>query len=185
VLPEGRYDVSIPVAAARGVLVLHPHPDMGGNRFNPVVDAIYRRAVAGGLAACRFDFSSSEPSVAISEATQALDLLPSVPATVVGYSFGAAVAAAVTDARIDRWVLVAPPFGRLLPAERLPIGADHRPKLLLVPTHDQFCPPAAAAAEVVGWTATTVEEVPGSDHFLARASAAVASRAMVFVSGEP
>jgi alpha/beta superfamily hydrolase len=44
---------------------------------------------------------------------------------------------------------------------------DPRPKLLLVPEHDQYCDPAGASLLVDGWTATTVQVVPGADHFLA------------------
>jgi alpha/beta superfamily hydrolase len=179
-LPEGAYDLVVPPDANRGVLALHPHPDMGGDRFHPVVGAVFDAAVERGWAACRFDLSSSSLEVAATELAAALDLLPPVPVTVVGYSFGAIVAARSVDARIDRWVLVAPPLGRLVAAGTLPAGADHRPKLLLAPAHDQFCPPSAAAAEVAGWTATTVEEVAGADHFLAGAAAAVADRAMAW-----
>ena len=42
-LPEGRYDLVDPPGAERAVLVLHPHPEYGGDRRNPVVDAVFRR----------------------------------------------------------------------------------------------------------------------------------------------
>jgi alpha/beta superfamily hydrolase len=162
------------------VLVLHPHPDWGGNRFHPLVQTVFLGAGEVGMAACRFDFSSGEVDVAVDEAHEALDLLPDAPVSVVGYSFGAAIAARVVDPRIVSWVLVAPPFGVHVSAADLAAGADHRPKLLLVPQHDQWCPPEVAAAETSSWIGTTVETVPMSDHFLAGATSAVARRALDF-----
>jgi alpha/beta superfamily hydrolase len=149
---------------------------MGGDRFNPVVDALWRAAGGAAWAAVRFDLSSSDPAVAVAEATEALDLLPPAPTVaLVGYSFGSTVAARLTDPRVDRWVLVAPPLVHV-PADGLAAGAEERPKLLLVPSHDQFCPPDAAADAVAGWAATTVEPVEGADHFLAGATSRVADR---------
>jgi alpha/beta superfamily hydrolase len=183
VLAEGAVDVHAPAGAPAGVVLLHPHPDMGGDRFNPVVDAVWRAAVDAGWAAVRFDFSSSDRVAAANEAAWALDLLPSTPVVgLVGYSFGAAIAAGLDDDRIDRWVLVAPPFGSHVPAADLPAGADERPKLVLVPAHDQFCPPAAASTQTAAWQATTIEPVPGVDHFLAGATRAVADRVLAWLA---
>jgi alpha/beta superfamily hydrolase len=182
-VPEGRYDLVAPDHAAAAVLVLHPHPEMGGDRFHPVVDAVFLDAAAAGWAACRFDFSSGRVAVSVEEARWALDLLPDAPVTVVGYSYGAAVAAALVDPRIAAWVLVAPPFGAHVPAAGLPAGGDARSKLVLVPEHDQWCPPAIAAAETVSWTATEVETVPMADHFLAGATTTVADRVHAQVNG--
>lgn len=145
---------------------------------NPVVESVHRAATAAGLAAHRFDFSSSAMDVAVAEA---LAHLPDEPTAVVGYSFGALVASRLTDERITGWVLVAPPLDP--GAGEAPVAADPRPKLLLVPAHDQFCPPAAAREATAGWTATTVEEVAGADHFLAAGLGRVAGRALEFVTG--
>lgn len=178
-LDDHRYDLVAPIDAAAAVLVLHPHPDMGGDRFNPVVDAVFRAAVGRGWAALRFDFSSSDVPTASAETVEALDLLPAAPFVgVVGYSFGAAIAARLDDERIAAWALIAPPFGARFPADDLHIGADPRPKLLLSPAHDQFCPPDAATAATTSWSNTTVEPVASADHFLAGALDAVATRAL-------
>lgn len=181
-LPGHRFDLVTPPHASKAVLVLHPHPEMGGDRFNPVVDTVYREATSRGWAAVRFDFSSSDFEVAVAEATSALDLLPVVPQLgVVGYSFGAAVAARLVTADIDAWALVAPPFGHRFPADDLPVGADNRPKLLLSPEHDQFCPPDAAAMATVAWRNTTVEPVASTDHFLTGFLSRVATRALDWI----
>ncbi len=176
---DHRYDLVAPTDAPLGVLVLHPHPDMGGDRFNPVVDAVFRAATGRGWAALRFDFSSSDLDVAEGEASLALDLLPPVPRlAVVGYSFGAAVAVRVDDPRLAAWALIAPPFGPRFPVADLPVGADKRPKLMLSPAHDQFCPPDAAVAATEGWVNATVEPVASADHFLTGFLDLVADRAL-------
>ena len=165
------------------MLVLHPHPDMGGDRHNPVVDAVFRAAVARGWAAIRPDLSSSDLAVAGAEAADALALLPAGPPLwVVGYSFGAIVASGLVDERIAGWVLVAPPFGAMFDGASAPIGPDPRPKLVLVAAHDQFSPPARVAEVTGAWAATESDEVPGADHFLAGATARVAERACDWIA---
>jgi alpha/beta superfamily hydrolase len=181
---DGRFELAVPEGANLGFVLLHPHPDYGGDRFNPVVQALYDAVLAAGWAAIRFDFSSSSPSSALAEATDAMDRLPpGLPVVVAGYSFGAGIATQLIDERIVRWVLVAPPFGSL-GLDTGAIASDPRPKAVLSPAHDQFCPPDAARAATRGWTATTVEIAEGADHFLAGATARVAAWAVELVRGD-
>jgi uncharacterized protein len=178
---DGGFDLVVLDGAELGVVVLHPHPDYGGDRFNPVVQALFDAVLAEGWAAVRFDFSTSDIGRATAEATEALARLPEqLPVVAAGYSFGAGVATQLVDPRIDRWVLVAPPLG-LLGIETGAIATDSRPKLVLSPTHDQFCPPATATQATADWAATTVEPVEGEDHFLAGATSRVAARAIAFI----
>ncbi len=163
--------------------MLHPHPDHGGDRHNPVVTAVDRAAASRGWTAACPDLTSGDLDVAAADAARALDLLHDHgPITVVGYSFGAAVASRLLDERIDGWVLVAPPFGLLLDGATAPAGPDARPKLLLVPAHDQLSPPERAATATDDWVATEVEVVDGADHFLAGATSAVADRACGWIA---
>lgn len=144
-----------------------------------VVAALWAALPPAGVAAVRFDLRTASVDDGAAEARSALDLLPEgVPLAIVGYSFGAIVASRCVDDRLAGWVLIAPPFGTALPAAGAPIGEDPRPKLVLTPTHDQFCPPAAAAAEVAGWESTAVEEIASADHFLAGSTVLVAERAV-------
>lgn len=183
VLADHRYDLVVPPDAPVAVLVIHPHPAMGGDRFNPVVDSVHRAAITRGWASLRFDFSSSDLEIAAGEASMALDLLPRTPRTaVVGYSFGAAVAVHVDDQRLDAWALIAPPFGDRFPVTDLSVATDERPKLLLSPAHDQFCPPAAAAAATAQWVNAIVEPVASADHFLAGFTGDVAARALDWIA---
>jgi alpha/beta superfamily hydrolase len=87
------------------------------------------------------------------------------PLWLAGYSFGAAVALDVAHPRIDGWLAVAPPLA-VMPGPRI-AGADHRPKHLLVPGHDQFSPPDATAEAVAEWRNTDTTVLPSADHFLA------------------
>jgi uncharacterized protein len=153
---------------ARGLAVLlHPHPDFGGDRFHPFVESLFRRLPDIGVNAIRFDFSSSELSTAREEVVAAVDegaaRWPQLPTILVGYSFGAGVAAGIVDQRIAGWFLLAPPSAMLLTST---IGGDPRPKAVLVPEQDQFYPPTEVARVVAGWQRTTVTTLPNTDHFL-------------------
>jgi uncharacterized protein len=161
-----------PVAAA---VVCHPHPLYGGTMHNAVVGAVVDALVDGGAVVLRFNFrgaggSQGSHADGVDErldVSAALDTAAPFagdgPVLLAGYSFGGAVALDVVDPRVDGWLAVAAPLRR----SRVPLaGPDHRPKHLLVPAHDQYLPPAAAAEMVAGWPNTTVETVPGTDHFL-------------------
>jgi alpha/beta superfamily hydrolase len=145
-------------------VLLHPHPDFGGNRFNVVIDELYRRLPLVGISTLRFDFSSSERPIAAAETVDALNHCAARPLALVGYSFGADVAATVDDERIAGWFLIAPPF--VDARHPRPIATDPRPKALLLAEHDQFSPPGRSSHIAEGWVNTTVGVVPGADHFL-------------------
>ncbi len=170
---------AVPEATITAVVV-HPHPDMGGDRFNHVVDAIYRALPPAGLSVARFDLSSSDPKQAHADTLAALDMVGGLRVAMVGYSFGADVALGVADDRIAGWFAVAPPlhFG-----EFEAIGSDPRPKVLLVPELDQFSPPARVSELTSGWTNASVTSVSGADHFLNGHSRAVADAVRTWVAG--
>ena len=155
------HDLTTADAAWAACVLLHPHPDMGGDRHNNVVSALYDALPAAGVSALRFDFSSSAFAVARGETTEALELLASAPRYVVGYSFGGGVASLLDDALVDGWALVAPALSMVTPA----IGPDPRPKLVIAAAHDQFFPPDALASATAGWIATEHEVVTSADHF--------------------
>ena len=153
---------------ARGVAVLlHPHPDFGGNRLHPFIDGLFRRLPGIAVHAVRFDFLSGDGAVARGEADVVIDEAaarwPQLPLILAGYSFGAGVAAGVNDGRPAAWYLLAPPTSELSSST---IGNDPRPKAVVVPARDQYFPPATAAQVTAGWERTTFVTVPGADHFL-------------------
>jgi uncharacterized protein len=152
----------------------HPHPQYGGSMYVPVLDALMRRLPAAGFAALRWNFrgvggSEGSHGKGITEAADAVAAIdaasarwPSLPIVALGYSFGAGVMLRCGDARLDAWIAIAPQLESAMVA-----GLDVRPKLLLVPAHDQFCDPAVAREVTTGWTNTNLVPLPSADHFLA------------------
>lgn len=166
-------DADDPLAFA---VLLHPHPDYGGDRFHPFIGGLFTRLPVHGISAIRFDFSSGHSDVARDEAARALGegavRWPGVPAIVAGYSFGAGIAASIDDERVAGWYLLAPQVEALGTAT---IGDDPRPKAIAVPELDQFSPPARVGPAVAGWRATTVTTIPATDHFLGMVEPVVAA----------
>lgn len=123
---------------ARGVaLICHPNPVKGGTMLNKVVSTLQRTARDAGYATLRFNFrgvghSAGEHDMDMGEvddAEAALSWLrqqhPQLPLTLLGFSFGGFVAAALA-ARIEergesleRLFMVAPAVSRL---EGLPMS---------------------------------------------------------------
>jgi uncharacterized protein len=187
---------SLPDRPTAIAVVTHPHPLMGGDMHNPVPAGVARGLAAAGIAAVRLSFRGSggsggehgggEPERLDVAATvaAAVEAVPGVPVVGVGYSFGADVLLAVEDDRLAGVVAVAPPL-RVLPTDALRAPRDHRQTLVLSPAHDQFCDPAQATSVTDGWPATTVEAVPGCDHFLAGGVQRVVDRVVAFVADLP
>lgn len=183
-------DLRAPVGAVAGAVICHPHPAYGGDRHNPVVDALYRGLSAAGVAVLRFDFrraaraATGEGVAERADVVAALHRLATevdarVPVFLAGYSFGADVALSVGDDRHAGWLAVAAPFRFSAPA--CPGAGDPRPVLALAPEHDQFAPPAWVTRSTRGWPDVTIEAVPMADHFLAGATAHVARAATAWV----
>jgi alpha/beta superfamily hydrolase len=184
-------DAFLPAEPWAAAVVAHPHPQYGGDRHNVVVAALARGLYEAGVATIRFDFrgvgrSEGEHGGGVDER---LDVAAAIevaapfagdePLLVAGYSFGAVVALNVVDPRLTAWLAVAP---ALVPSIPEPLAAaDHRPKLLLAPEHDQFATADAVAERAGTWRATTVEAIPMADHFLGAATARVAERAVSFL----
>jgi alpha/beta superfamily hydrolase len=144
-----------------------------------VTSELFRLLPLRGIGVLRFNFrgvGKSEgqygdgraESLDITAAIDALvPLWPQRPLVLCGWSFGADVSLSMTDERLDGWIGIAPPL-RILPREEIgaAAGSDPRPKLLIIPEHDQFLVPDAAAVATEGWTNTRLETIKGGDHFL-------------------
>ncbi len=166
----------VPVRGA--VTLAHPHPLYGGDRFNPVVGALFDRLPGLGFHTLRFDFRGVNESEGEHDDGdgERLDVAASIDwlsmlvddttdggVWVVGYSFGALVGLSVVEPRVAGWVAVAPPFS----AERRVLSAiDPRPTLIVAPQHDQFCPPEKALEITKDWPDTEVVTIDMADHFL-------------------
>ena len=166
-----------PADAAVGVVITHPHPTYGGSMHTPVPAALFRRCQALGVAGLRFNFRGVGASTGVHDEGRAeqLDVVAALdevadrvagPVAVAGWSFGADVALAVDHDRLAAWMSVAAPLSVIDPTT---MAAAHspKPKLLVVPAHDQFRQPDAAKAVTSEWPNTEVDVVPGADHYLA------------------
>lgn len=168
-------DSTGPVGA---VVLAHPHPLHGGSMQSLVTSELFRLLPVAGLAALRFNFrgvgaSEGEHGHGVGEihdveaAIEAMATLTDArPLVLCGWSFGADVSLTVTDDRLAGWVAIAAPLRFREAADYLAVGDDPRPKLLIVPEHDEFRSPESAAEATEGWTNTRLEVVPGADHFL-------------------
>lgn len=156
-----------------GVVLAHPHPLHGGDRLNSVVDVLFSALPERGFHTIRFDFRGAGGSGGRHDGGdgERLDVAAAVDfaATlcddvwVIGYSFGSIVAMNVIEPRVSGWVAMAPPF---MGDANVLVGRDPRPKLLLTPEHDQFCPPDRVREHTRDWPRTSIVVVPGTDHFL-------------------
>ena len=113
------------ITPAPGVVVCHPHPEMGGDMENNVVMAICEALVDKGFAALRFNFrgvgggdgafdQGKGEQDDIRAALAQLSDSPEVDAKrigLIGYSFGAMVAAEVASGDLRALGLVSPPIG--------------------------------------------------------------------------
>ena len=171
-----RAEQLIPSDVTAAAVLLHPHPLMGGDMHAPVVEHLFDELASRGVAVLRFDFrgaggSSGSHGGGRSEAADAMAALDSLasattsPVWLVGWSFGADVSLQVAAPTVAGWIAIAPPL-RSVPQRDMLAANDLRPCSLLVPEHDQYNPPEHARPATAEWTATSVEVVPGADHFL-------------------
>ncbi|MGB2694907.1 MAG: alpha/beta fold hydrolase [Dehalococcoidia bacterium] len=157
---------------APAAVVCHPHPQYGGDMENNVVRAACEALVQRGFAALRFNFRGVGRSDGAFDQGQgeqgdvraALAHLASLPEVdskrlgLIGYSFGAMVAAEVASGALRGLVLISPPvaFGDL----RVAWGC---PALVAGGGEDQISP--ADRLRVVGQApGVELRIVAGADH---------------------
>lgn len=166
---------------AASVVVCHPHPLRGGNRFNPIVNELFTTLPANGCRSLRFDFRADHgggvpEQLDVVAAIDHLDQGDSGPIVVAGYSFGANVALTNVDERVAAVIAIAPPFSMM------PMVTVACPVLVLVPQHDQFCTPDVARSVIESWPLAELDVIESADHFLAGRSQAVADRCSEWIS---
>ena len=159
-----------------GFVVCHPHPLYGGDLDNPVVIRAAEVAQAAGYATLRFNFRGAGTSEGVHDkgrgeqedvraamAALATHLPAGSRVGVMGYSFGAAMAARATRPSVPEAPLglIAPPLG-MYDFDFL----QTRPgRLLLVAgTADAYCP-VEALHRLAAITSAEERIVEGADHF--------------------
>lgn len=189
-------ELVVPDHATAAVVLCHPHPQHGGSMRSIVTSELFRALPAAGLAVLRFNFRGVEGSTGAhdggrgerNDVLAAIDALhdaaPDLPLFVSGWSFGGDTSLTVLDQRIRAWLPCAPPL-RIVPLDEITAaaGVDPRPKVLIVPEHDQFRDPAAAREATAGWSATEVIAIAGADHFFVGRTDRVAAVVIETIAG--
>jgi alpha/beta superfamily hydrolase len=194
-VPDGvelEAEVDVPDGARASVLLAHPHPLYGGSMRGGAPAALFDDLPSRGIAALRFNFRGVEGSTGTHDrgiderhdVAAAVDELarraPGLPIVVCGWSFGGDVSLCIVDDRIAGWCPIAPPLA-VVAIESMGAATDARPKHILVPEHDQYSPPERTATTTADWTATEIEVLPMTDHFLGGALAFVCESVAAFV----
>jgi len=171
--------LALPAGARHGVVVCHPHPLYGGDMDNPVVTTVAEACAGAGLATLRFNFRGvggsggawdegrgEQADVRSALAHLRARLPASARLALAGYSFGAAMSAAVAEGGepLAGLALVAPPLG-VRPWQPPASLVVDGPLLLIAGDSDQYCPVAALTALARALPKATLTVIDGTDHF--------------------
>ena len=170
------------------VIIGHPHPLYGGDRFNHVVRAMQEVALAHDCHSIAVDFRGVNNSggfhddgdserLDLAAACALSDLIaPEVPIIMTGYSFGSVVGLNVSNPWIAGWIAVAPPAQMM---KSLPSAANSpRPKIIVTAEHDQFTTPDEMATAVSTWSNSEIILATGVDHSFAVNAASLCNTAL-------
>jgi alpha/beta superfamily hydrolase len=169
-------------------VLLPPYFAHGGGQRNRVISAMHDRLLATPVVPRRFDFSSVEEAAAQADTVSAIEACDG-PVLLIGYSFGAAVAAAITHPAVVGWALIAPalvvpqfvsPASPLRPPAQPPVAADHRPKLVVIAERDAWFGADVLDPLAAEWVACERRTVPSADHFFAATTDVVADLAVAW-----
>jgi alpha/beta superfamily hydrolase len=175
-------------------VLCHPHPQYGGTMRSVVISALFTALPVRGISCLRFNFRGVEGSEGESTAgrEEPLDVLAALdaaseraagrgPLVLIGWSFGADMALTIDDTRIAGWTAIAPPLRFRGASEYEAVGADPRPKLLILAAHDEFRAPPEIEEATRQWNASRIEIVPGASHFFIGRTERVVMLAGAFV----
>jgi uncharacterized protein len=172
-----------------GAVISHPHPLMGGEMRNPVVDILAKAFSVGGIPTLRFNFRGVGMSEGVFDEGRGEqeDVLAAAAyleeqgireIILTGYSFGAWVnAGVILRKNLLPAVFVSPPIKLFTFDFQLLRG---KVALVICGDRDPFCP----LDEVKNGTAQPscrLEVIPNADHFFCGREADLASRIDAFV----
>ena len=159
-----------------GFVLCHPHPLYGGDMDNPVVIRSAEVAQAAGYTTLRFNFRGAggsegghdkgrgeQEDVRAAMAALASHLPAGSRVGVMGYSFGAAMAARATRPGLPEAPLglIAPPLGMF---DFDFLQTNPGPLLLAAGTADSYCP-VEALHRLAAITSAEERIIEGADHF--------------------
>lgn len=165
-----------PGQGQRGVVITHPHPQYGGDMYNPVVESIGHAYQRKGFTTLRFNFrgvGSSQGSYGngLGEQQDVLEAVHSLKEKgldhidLAGYSFGAWVNAHLDPGAtaIQTLVMVSPPVAFMAFNASLTLP---RLGLVVSGSRDDIAPPDQIRSLLPGWNPEALfEEVQDADHF--------------------
>lgn len=170
------------------VIIGHPHPLYGGDRFNHVVRAMQDVALGLDCHSIAVDFRGVNNSggfhddgdserLDLAAACELSDLIaPEVPIIMTGYSFGSVVGLNVSNPWIAGWIAIAPPAQMM---KSLPSAANNpRRKIIIAAEHDQFTTPDEMATAISTWNNSQIILAPGVDHSFAVNAATLCNSAL-------
>lgn len=159
-------DIDTPETATSVAALLHPHPLYGGRRDHPLLLNLSSALVSAHVITARNDFRHASGNTieempdAIATCEELRQRQPHAPLYVVGYSFGAIVAARIaSQVNAQHLVMIAPPLSALS------VGLPGVPSTIIAAEHDQFSPPSALSEHPIA-EASTMHVLAGADHFL-------------------
>ena len=164
---------------ARGIVITHPHPLYGGDKHNPVVDAIRRVYRKKDFVTLRFNFrgagkSEGQHDNGVGEQVDVLAALSFMaksgfdPVHLAGYSFGAWVNALTLqrEGLSENLVMVSPPVAFI---DFASIGRLPGLRLVVTGSRDEIAPPDAIRQMLPTWNPSAhFDIIDGSDHFYGR-----------------
>jgi len=169
-------------------VLLPPYFAHGGGQHNRVIRAIYGRLLATTVVPHCFDFSSAKESAAQADTVAQIEACDG-PVLLIGYSFGAAVAATITHPAVIGWALIAPalavpqfisPASPFRPPAQPPIANDPRPKLAVIAERDAWFGADVIDPLTAEWAACDRQTVPSADHFFAATTDDAADRVVTW-----
>lgn len=160
----------------KGVVITHPHPQFGGDMYNPVVESIAHVYQRQGITTLRFNFrgvgsSQGSYSDGIGEQEDVLAALRCLRDNgqehidLAGYSFGAWVNAHIDQeaVEISAMTMVSPPVAFMNFDDSLTLP---RLNLVVSGSQDDIAPPGRIRSRMQGWNPkATFKEIQGADHF--------------------
>jgi alpha/beta superfamily hydrolase len=170
-------ELATPDQPTSAAVLTHPNPPDGGNMRSFVPGELFRALPDREVATLRFNFRGvgksegqfdggrSERQDVLAAIGAIEEITEGLPLGIYGSSFGADTALTVTHPSISGWCLCAPPLRDEKLHSMSEVSRDPRPKLLIVAERDQLRSPESVAEVTSGWTNTTIEVIPGADHF--------------------